>query len=215
MQFIIEGLGLGLFLSVSLGPIFIALTQTAVEKGGRAGMTVGTGVWISDFLILFITFMFIKKLSATIESDSFQFWLGLAGGIVMILFGLGSLFKRVELDLNERKHEYKDYFGFWLKGFLVNTINPFTFLFWLTTISTYIIGRKINNTEATIFLGSIMFMIVASDALKVILAKTIRSKLTSNDDGKITDGNKYIQRFSQIAGVGLLCFGFYLIYQVI
>jgi len=205
MQFIIEGLLFGLFLSVSLGPIFIALTQTAIEKGGRAGMTVGLGVWISDFLIVFLTFLFIKKLSTTIESDSFQFWMGMAGGIVMIFFGLGSILKKVELNLNERKHEYKDYLGFWLKGFLVNTINPFTFLFWLSTISTYIIGRKINNTEATIFLSSILFMIIASDALKVILAKSIRTKLKAI----------HIQRFSQFAGVGLLCFGIYLIYQAV
>jgi len=129
MQFIVEGLLFGLFLSVSLGPIFIALTQTAVEKGGKAGMTVGLGVWISDFIILFVTFIFIKTLSATIESESFKFWMGMAGGIVMIFYGLISMFKRVELDLNQRKHEYKDYIGFWLKGFMVNTINPFTFLF--------------------------------------------------------------------------------------
>jgi len=205
MQFIVEGLLFGLFLSVSLGPIFIALTQTAVEKGGKAGMTVGLGVWISDFIILFVTFIFIKTLSATIESESFKFWMGMAGGIVMIFYGLISMFKRVELDLNQRKHEYKDYIGFWLKGFMVNTINPFTFLFWLSTISTYVIGRKINNTEALIFLGSIMFMIIASDVLKVILAKAIRSKLKSI----------HIQRFSQVAGIGLLSFGIYLIYQAI
>lgn len=205
MQFILEGLLFGLFLSLSLGPIFIALTQTAVEKGGRAGMTVGLGVWISDVLIVFFTYLFIKRISATVESESFQFWLGMAGGIVMILFGLGSIFKRVELDLNQHKHQYKDYLGFWLKGFLVNTINPFTFLFWLSTISTYIIGRKINNTEAMIFLGSILFMIVFSDALKVILAKSIRTKLKSS----------HIQRFSQVAGVGLFCFGMYLIYQTV
>jgi len=203
MQFILEGLLFGLFLSLSLGPIFIALTQTAVEKGGRAGMTVGLGVWISDILIVFFTYLFIKRISATVESESFQFWLGMAGGIVMILFGLGSIFKRVELDLNQRKHLYKDYLGFWLKGFLVNTINPFTFLFWLSTISTYIIGRKINNTEAMIFLGSILCMIVFSDSVKVILAKSIRTKLKSS----------HIQRFSQVAGVGLFCFGLYLIYQ--
>ncbi len=205
MQFILEGLLFGLFLSLSLGPIFIALTQTAVEKGGRAGMTVGLGVWISDVLIVSFTYLFIKRISATVESESFQFWLGMAGGIVMILFGLGSIFKRVELDLNQRKHEYKDYLGFWLKGFLVNTINPFTFLFWLSTISTYIIGRKINNTEAMIFLGSILFMIVFSDVMKVILAKSIRTKLKSS----------HIQRFSQVAGVGLFCFGLYLIYQTV
>lgn len=205
MQFILEGFLFGLFLSISLGPIFIALTQTAIEKGVRAGMTVGSGVWISDFLIVFGTFYFIKRISATVESEQFQFWMGLSGAIVMFIFGAISLLKKVDLDLTERKHDYKDYFGFWLKGFLVNTLNPFTFLFWLTTISTYIIGRQVNNVEAWIFLGSILFMIVVSDAAKVILAKATSKKLKSS----------HIETFSKIAGIGLICFGVYLTWQTL
>jgi len=205
MQFILEGFLFGLFLSISLGPIFIALTQTAIEKGMRAGMTVGSGVWISDFLIVFSTFFFIKRISATIESEQFQFWMGLSGGLVMFIFGAISIMKKVDLDLSERKHDYKDYAGFWLKGFLVNTLNPFTFLFWLTTISTYIIGRQVNNVEAWIFLGSILFMIVASDAAKVILAKATSKKLKA----------KHIEGFSKIAGIGLICFGIYLTWQTL
>jgi len=205
MQFILEGFLFGLFLSLSLGPIFIALTQTAIEKGIRAGMTVGLGVWISDFLIVFSTYFFIKGISATVESEQFQFWMGLSGGAVMFVLGIISILKKVELDLTQRKYDYKDYLGFWLKGFLVNTLNPFTFLFWLTTISTYIIGRQVNNVEAWIFLSSILFMIVASDGAKVILAKVISKKLKS----------RHIELFSKIAGVGLICFGAYLTWQTL
>lgn len=203
MQYIFEGLLFGLFLSISLGPIFIALTQTAIERGGKAGLTVGAGVWISDFLFVFVSYYFIRRISETVESDAFQFWMGISGGIVLIAFGLTAFFKKVNIDFSTRKHEYKDYIGFWLKGFLVNTINPFTFLFWLTTISTYIIGREINTTEALLFLGSILFMIIFSDCCKIFLAKAIRTKLKAI----------HIERFSKVAGIGLFLFGMYLLYQ--
>jgi len=48
----LEGILYGLVLAAMLGPIFVALTQTAIEKGAKAGLTVGLGIWISDLLII-------------------------------------------------------------------------------------------------------------------------------------------------------------------
>ena len=50
--YILEGLGMGLVLACSLGPIFFALTQTSIEEGVLPGMTVGLGIWISDLIIV-------------------------------------------------------------------------------------------------------------------------------------------------------------------
>jgi len=203
MQFILEGLFFGLILSISLGPIFIALTQTAIEKGGSAGITVASGVWISDIIIVGLFYFFISRISSTVESDAFQFWIALIGGLFLMVFGFVSFFRKVELDYTVRKHIYKDYIGFWLKGFLINTLNPFTFIFWLTTISTYVIARNISNSEASLFLGAILFMIILSDSIKVFLAKIIKSKLRP----------KHIESLGKIAGVALFFFGAYLIWR--
>lgn len=203
MSFILEGLFFGLILSISLGPIFIALTQTSIEKGGSAGMTVASGVWISDIIIICLFYFFISRISSTVESDAFQFWMALVGGIFLMSFGFYSFFRKVELDYTVRKQEYKDYIGFWLKGFLINTVNPFTFIFWLTTISTYVIARKITDAEAALFLGAILLMIMVSDTVKVILSKTIKTRLKPH----------HIERLGKVAGFALFCFGAYLIWR--
>lgn len=203
MQFILEGLTFGLILSISLGPIFIALTQTAIEKGARAGITVASGVWISDFIIVGLFYFFISKISTTVESEAFQFWIALIGGLFLMSFGFFSFFRKVELDYTVRKHVYKDYIGFWLKGFLINTLNPFTFLFWLTTISTRVIAESITSREAGLFLASILFMIMLSDSIKVFLAKAIKSKLKPI----------HIENLGKVAGVALFLFGGYLIWR--
>lgn len=205
MNYFQEGILFGLTLTILLGPIFVALTQTAVEKGGRAGITVASGVWFSDILIISASYIFIKSISKTVANDAFTFWMGLIGGVVLILFGLVSFFSKIDLDAERKKHTKKHYAGFWLKGFLVNTVNPFTFIFWIGVISTYVIGRKINTQEASIFIGSIMMTIIITDTLKVYGAKLIREKLTS----------KHIMIFGRIAGVGLMIFGVYLIYRVV
>jgi threonine/homoserine/homoserine lactone efflux protein len=204
MSYLIEGFLFGLMLAVMIGPIFIAITQTSMERGVIAGLLVSLGEWISDFLIIGGIYFFIQAVKDTVESTSFKFYFDLVGGIVMILFGLGVFFKTVDIEIQKTRHSYRNMIGFWLKGFLVNTVNPFTFIFWITTISTYVIGRKATGTEALSFLGAVMATIIVMDILKVFAAKAIRKKLTSRN----------IYWFSKLSGVGLALFGIYLIFRV-
>lgn len=199
MQYIFEGLLFGLSLTLLLGPIFIALTQTSIEHGSKAGITVGIGVWFSDAMILTLSYLFVQRLSRLVEDNSFVYWMGLSGGLVLITFGIGTFLKKSSFDKNEpaQKLSKRNYAGFFTKGFLVNTVNPFTFLFWISVISTYVLSRGINNTQATLLFGSILLVIVTTDILKVVLAKVIRNKLQA----------RHIDIFSKVAGVILFLFG--------
>ena len=202
--FIIEGITLGLGLAILLGPIFVALTQTSVEYGARAGMTVGTGIWISDILIVAITYIFINKISSIIHDGEIQFWMGLAGGIVLIGLGASAMLKKVEISYEKKSFNAKNYVGFWLKGFLVNTVNPFTFIFWIGVISTYVIGSRGNAKQVSIFLITILLTIILTDTLKVFGAKYLKKKLKGD----------FIQWVIRAAGLILLIFGMVLIYRV-
>lgn len=206
MQLILEGLVLGLTLTILLGPIFVALTQASIEGGARAGVTVGLGVWISDIGIIWLCYLFVQRLSRIVEDSAFVYWMGLLGGFVLITVGIVTFIKKsnFDQDLPREKLSTKNYLGLFSKGFLVNTINPFTFAFWISVSSTYVLGRGINNQEAAVFFGSIMFVIISSDILKVILAKLIRTKLQA----------RHIDIFSMIAGVVLGIFGLVLIWKV-
>ncbi len=205
MAYIIEGFFFGLMLASLPGPILIAITQTSIEKGVKAGLLVCLGVWISDVIIVSLSYFFIQALSKTIESGSFKFYFGLAGGIMLIIFGIGAFVKTIDLDIQKKKHSYRNMIGFWLKGFLVNTVNPFTFIFWLGVISTYVIGRNASKVDAFIFLSTILITIIVTDTLKVFAAKAIRGKLSKTN----------IYWFSKISGIGLSIFGLYLIYRVL
>ena len=205
LPYVIEGLIFGLGLAVSLGPIFIALTQTSIEKGVWPGMTVGVGIWISDLLFLMLLYNFIASIKNDIESETFRFWMGISGAIVMVGFGLFMILKKPQIDYEIRKHNYKNYIGFWLKGFLVNSINPFTFFFWVSVISTYIIGRDITHNQALVLLGTILIVIILSDTAKVFLANSLKKRLTTN----------HVNNISNFSGFILLAFGLFMFYQVI
>jgi len=205
LSVVVEGLIFGLGLAVSLGPIFIALTQTSIEKGILPGLTVGTGIWISDLLIMALFYKFIYELKDQIEGESFKFWLGLSGALILIAFGLYLILRTPELDYAEKKFSYKSYFGFWLKGFLINTINPFTFFFWMGVISTYVIGRDMPTESNLVLLSTILTVIILSDTGKVFLADYLKNRLTPI----------HINQISNFSGVLLVAFGLFLGYQVI
>ena len=199
----LEGVVFGLILTIMLGPIFVALTQTGIEKGARAGFTVGLGVWTSDLLVILFSYLCISKVDALVQDEVFKYWMGSVGGFILITFGIAIFLKKTESIKEGGSYTSKNYFGFWLKGFLVNTINPFTFIFWLGVISTKVIGVNMNDTQASVFISAIMITIIFTDTLKVLGAKAIRSKLESS----------HIQMISRVAGAALVVFGVVLLYQ--
>jgi threonine/homoserine/homoserine lactone efflux protein len=201
MNLILDGLLLGLTLAILLGPIFVALTQTGIQRGVRAGLSVGTGIWISDVLVIVTAYFFIKEIDEIAQNKSFHQWMGWIGGLILIIFGIISLVKKPKLDEKIPAFNAKSYAGYLTKGFAVNFFNPFTFVFWISVMTTYVIGKKIDGPDATLLFGSIMFTIIVTDSLKVVLAKLIRKKLTHN----------HIILFGKLAGVILITFGVILI----
>ena len=197
LSLISQGLLLGVTLAILLGPIFVTLTQIALEKGARAGIVASTGVWISDIIIITLCYIFIQRINYLVEDAMFTYWMGLLGGFILMAFGAGALFKKVDIVFSTSTHSANDYLSFWTKGFLVNTVNPFTFIFWIGVISTYVIKAKISGLKSFVFFSSIMFVIIVSDTVKVFLAKAIRSKWRQ----------RHFTIFSRIAGVGLIIFG--------
>lgn len=201
MQYIVEGILFGLTLTILLGPIFIVLIQSSLENGSKAGLIAASGIWFSDILIVVLSLKFVQNISPYVQSKGFVLWVGLIGGVVLIGVGIATLFKKAVINFKKEPMGKSGIFSYWIKGFMVNTINPFTFIFWLSTITTFVAKRQLNDVESWLFVGSIIFTIVVTDSIKVFLAKVIRKRITTE---KLTLINK-------IAGSALIIFGFILL----
>ena len=201
MQYVVEGILFGLTLTILLGPIFIVLIQSSLENGSRAGLVAASGIWTSDILIVFIAVRFIQNISSYIQSQSFVFWVGLVGGIVLISVGVVTYLKKSKLNFDKKAISKEGIFGYWVTGFMVNTIDPFTFIFWLSTITAFVAKRQLNDVETFLFTGSIIFTIMVTDSLKVLLAKLIRKRITE----------PRLILINKIAGTALIIFGFVLL----
>ena len=201
MQYIVEGILFGLTLTILLGPIFIVLIQSSLENGSKAGLIAASGIWFSDIVIVVLSLKFVQNISPYVQSKGFVLWVGLIGGVVLIGVGIATLFKKAVINFKKESMGKSGIFSYWIKGFMVNTVNPFTFIFWLSTITTFVAKRQLNNVESWLFVGSIILTIIVTDSIKVFLAKVIRKRITTE---KLTLINK-------IAGSALILFGFILL----
>ncbi|MEL6389223.1 MAG: LysE family transporter [Bacteroidota bacterium] len=205
MQYVIEGLLLGFGLAVLLGPIFIVLVQASIEKGARAGLVAASGIWISDLLFIILSVIFVRRLTTYIEDATFLLWVGIIGSLVLMGTGIASFIKQAKLDFSKVSIRTLDIAGLWTKGFLVNTINPFTLIFWFSTITALVGQRELNTTETWLFCGSILTTIVITDSAKVLGAKLIRRRIDA----------ELLSRINKIAGSALIIFGIVLLVRTL
>lgn len=201
------------------GPILFALLQAGIEHGFRAGMAVALGVFISDVLFVAAVYFGLSYIQAVVKMDGFNLTLGIAGGIALILIGLGTYFtkapsmpsddffseKEIQEDLDEIPDEKNfSYFKLFGKGVFVNTVNPFTFFFWGVIAAGKLAESGFSENEFFLFFGAILFVILASDTLKVYLAKVIRKYLKP----------KNILLVRRVSGIAFVVFGIVLIVRV-
>ena len=149
MDMLFDGIKIGLILGFMIGPIFFALVQTSVEEGFRAGAMVALGIWVSDFLFVLAVYFGVSYLADIVNTQSFTLIMGIGGSILLACFGIASLLTIPKGLLTASLPEYKrssSYVSLFVKGFLINTINPFTVFFWLgIKFSFAAIATKING----------------------------------------------------------------------
>lgn len=192
MSYIFEGILLGMTLAILLGPIFVALIQTTLVRGFRAGMVVGSGIWFSDLLTICLIWMFLDKMTGLIEETKFTSSIGWIGALILILVGSFYFFKNTKELTQTRSFTAKSLIGYFSKGFLVNSFNPFTIFYWVSVITTYILVKNVGGRNLYILLATILLTIMITDTLKIFLAKKISKHLSTETLQKITKGTGII-----------------------
>lgn len=194
---------MGLALSILAGPILIALIQTSIEQGFRAGIMVGAGIWFSDLLFICATYFGLAWVVELTEWKGLDTALGVVGGLILIAFGVGTyLTKPPKVEGFEKKAvRHSPYISLWIKGFVINTFNPFTIFFWLGISGLLFTERNLLPSEAKLFYTGLLGTVALTDSLKIALAKAIRRWLKP----------KYILWLRRIAGIALIIFGLFLL----
>lgn len=202
MSLVWQGVLLGLSLSVLAGPMLFVLVQLGMERGFRAGAMAGAGVWASDAAYVLSAYFGISYLIQITQWQGFKLWASVMGGLVLIVMGVATLLAQPALQHQKEMAmaASSNWFSLWMKGFLINTVNPFTAFFWIGVMTTASAKGPMPATDATAFFGSIIGVIILTDLLKVMLAKRIKNWMNYS----------YLLYMRRVAGTALVVFGVFL-----
>jgi threonine/homoserine/homoserine lactone efflux protein len=202
---IVQGIILGLTLSFMVGPLFFTILQAGIGSGFRAGMAVAVGIWLSDFSYVVGIMFALDALQVVSDIPGFRLWAGVVGGIVLCLFGITALLRHAPKSGGIKGVSIPvSNFSWFLRGFFINTINPFTVFFWIGVASAVVIPNGWTNLETTYFFSGMFGTLVITDTLKAYLAKKISRFMTPN----------HIRQFQRGIGFLLLIFGIVLMFRV-
>ena len=202
---IIKGVGLGLILALSVGPVIFTILKQSINNGHRGGFSFVAGVWISDIVLVLVSNFFTQLVKELLE---FKSAIGYIGSSFLIGMGIYYIFfKKVNLNAAEtkiiQKFSKSDFTRIALSGFFINTLNPSVILFWLINATAFAATNSL--FERFIIFSVCLLLNIIADIMKVMMAGKIRESLTP----------RHILLINKISGSILVIFGLVLIYGAI
>lgn len=203
MQVFLNGIFFGFLLTILIGPVFFSLIQTSIERGFKSGVSMAVGISLSDSIYILIVYLGI---SPFLENDNFKIGLGVAGGFIMFCFGIYSIMKPVPQHTIHRRVKGKNNAVKQIaKGFMLNGINPFVLIFWLSMVSMGTVKFKYDSDDLLLFFGGIILTVFVTDIIKAYIATKLRNLITI----------RFMQIMNRLVGIILFIFGFRLFYYAI
>jgi threonine/homoserine/homoserine lactone efflux protein len=186
MSDIINALISGFFLSFMVGPVFFVLLETSATKGIKQAVIFDLGVIFADIIFILLSYYGSYTLLNKIKDDPRLFF---AGGILLFSYGLITFVKekrrKIILDPKLVIVEKVNFFGMFLKGFLLNFINVGVLGFWLALVIVISSNVGMNGERVFMYFTIIIIAYFVTDLGKIILAKQLKSKLTPHVITKI------------------------------
>lgn len=198
ISYFLQGIQIGLGLALLVGPIIVLLIQLSLEEGTLSSVIAGVGIWFSDFLFITAAHFGLGKLRAIVDHPHFEEIIGTAGGIVLIIVGISMYLKRpLEFEVKDLEMRPPNYWVSFIKGFAINTFNPFPVFFWSAISVGIVYEEQLNTNETAALYAGIIGTIIITDAIKIGAARYLRGWMT-------VDHTRWVQRLGAAA---LVLFG--------
>jgi threonine/homoserine/homoserine lactone efflux protein len=199
---LLTGFLTGLWLSFSFGPVFFLLIQTSVQKGVRQALFFDLGVLLSDLFYIIISFF---GASIILGNEHYRDIIGIAGGIILVLFGLLPFFQKtrtpdVNSDIDLPVATRKGLIGQIVKGFIVNVLNPSVLLIWFGATTVAFSAYSGNSSMVGLYFLSTLITYFGIDVAKVYLALKLKRFLNE----------RTLQLVNRVSGAIIIAFGLYL-----
>jgi threonine/homoserine/homoserine lactone efflux protein len=121
----LEGLGFGRILQISVGPVCIGVLHKGLVQGFRHAFSMLWGAALVDALYIALS---VVGVSAVLQTDAARVAVGLAGALLLVIFGLRYL--RAPAETASVEHHGDSLLKSFAYGVGLTMTNPLTILFW-------------------------------------------------------------------------------------
>jgi threonine/homoserine/homoserine lactone efflux protein len=176
---VLTGFSVGLASGIAPGPLTILAIAETLRRGRGAGVTIAIAPLLSDTLIIVASLTVVSRLP-----DAVITWLGLAGGVVVAIFGIETLRAARTADPESlvgsaESDRPRLAVPLVLQGFLTNLVNPAPWIFWITAGSALLVTTWRTSPADTIaFLVAFYATLVGSKIALVLLIGATRHRMS-------------------------------------
>lgn len=197
----LEGILLGMGTIILIGPVLFTLLQITLQRGYHAGLSTALGIIVSDILIVVLFYTGLKDF---FQFPNVRFWMAVMGSIILLSLGIKYILKPYSPTNDFSLSNLEKNSNGFIQGFMVNFMNPFVFVIWLSII-TLAESRFSLKADELVFLIAVLAGIFITDVLKVILAGKLHSLLKP----------RLLRNSFLVIGLILIGFGIRLVYFVV
>ena len=197
----VNGLLFGLIFVFSLGPGFFALIQTSIQQGIKPAFFTALGISLSDALYVSLALLGI---SALLEDPDIRYWMAVFGTLMLFSYALYSWFKPPKVKTT-KPSDYSRLrsLRFIGKGFLLNGLNPFILVFWISIISVVSVRFDYSGGEERYFFVGVLVTIFTMDVIKIFLSRRLKYMITPS---RIVLMNRFVSVILTLFGIRILFF---------
>tara|TARA_X000001036_G_C20687394_1_gene808193 strand:+ start:716 stop:1336 length:621 start_codon:yes stop_codon:yes gene_type:complete len=167
-----NGVFFGLVLIFVFGPTFFALIQTSIQQGVKRCLLFVLGAFFIDFLYVTVSLYGLSDLLNNPDT------LGLRNGIAMIaMLGAGIYYWFKAPYHSDQKiiiSPLNASFKYFFKGMIINLLNPFLLVFWISLISVVEANYNFDDKGNRYFFLGVLAISLILDISKSLLAQKLK-----------------------------------------
>jgi threonine/homoserine/homoserine lactone efflux protein len=145
----VQGLGLGLILQISVGPVCVAVLHKGLTQGFRHAFAMVWGVALVDALYILLS---VAGVSALLQIGPARAIVGVAGALLLFYFGIRYL--RAPVATGRVEHASESPLKSLTFGVGLTLTNPLTILFWAGVLGATMSTHTFNQAGGVFYFAA-------------------------------------------------------------